>query len=57
VMALSVGDSSVKLLNEKQNRRVTKHLTNNIKSEVTQVMRFYYNFRDFLTYFNVFICK
>jgi len=37
VVALSVGDSSIKLLNEKQDRRVTKHLSNNIKSEVTQV--------------------
>ncbi len=44
VMALSVGDSSVKLLNEKQNRRVTKHLTNNIKSEVTQVNVFWLKF-------------
>lgn len=37
VLAISVGDSSIKLLNEKQNRRVNKSLGNNIKSEVTQI--------------------
>ena len=36
-MAVSVGDSSIKLLNEKLHKKITKNLTNNIKSEVTQV--------------------
>ena len=40
VMAISVGDASIKFLNEKQNKKVNKNFTNNIKSEVTQVRAF-----------------
>ena len=37
MIAISVGDSSIKLINERQIKKITKNLTNNIKSEVTQI--------------------
>lgn len=35
--AVSIGDSSIKFFNEKQDLKCTKSFTNNIKTEVTQV--------------------
>ncbi len=60
-MAISVGDASIKFLNEKQNKKVTKNFINNIKSEVTQVREsiclWSFNWLDVKCFKNIFkIC-
>ena len=38
ILAISVGDSSIKVINQKENSKYAKSFSNKVNSEVTQVI-------------------